>query len=299
MSISKNIRGTAFALLGGVGWGFSGACAQYLFAHNGLDPLWISSVRMLCAGIVLSIFALVAFRGPFLSLCRNPKSLLHLTFFSLCGVAFCQVTYLLAIQYSNAGTATVIQYTGPVMIVLYFCVRGRRLPHPREVVAVVCVIVGTFLIATHGNPSTLVLTPQALFWALVSAFAYAIYSLIPRPLMAHYGSVPVVAGALLIGGIVLSCVLQSWTFDTGLDAKGFAVLFIGLVFFGTVVGFTVYFQAVRDIGATKASIIASIETVSATMFAVVWLGTEFVPIDIIGFIFIVATVFVLAKHDAD
>lgn len=201
----------------------------------------------------MSIFALVAFRGPFLSLCRNPKSLLYLTFFALCGVAFCQVTYLLAIQYSNAGTATVIQYTGPVMIVLYFCVRGRRLPHPREVVAVVCVIVGTFLIATHGNPSTLVLTPQALFWALVSAFAYAIYSLIPRPLMAHYGSVPVVAGALLIGGIVLSCVLQSWTFDTGLDAKGFAVLFIGLVFFGTVVGFTVYFQAVRVLRLSSAA----------------------------------------------
>lgn len=44
---------------------------------------------------------------------------------------------------------------------------------------------------------------------------------------------------------------------------------------------------------------ASIETVSATAFAVLWLGTSFVWIDIVGFLLIVATVFILAKHPGD
>lgn len=297
MGVSRNIRGVIFALIGGVSWGFSGACAQYLFAGYGVDPVWVSSVRMLCAGVVLCCFALVAFRGPLLALWKTPKSLARLVAFGLIGVPFVQITYLIAIQYSNAGTATVIQYTGPVMIVLYLCLVGRRLPHAREVVAVVLVILGTFLIATHGNPSTLVLTPEALFWALLSAFAYALYSLMPRRLMAQYGSVPVVASALLVGGVAFFLGARSWTVDPGLDAAGYSVLFIGLVLFGTVVGFTVYFQAVKDIGAAKSSLIASVETVSATVLAVVWLGTAFVPIDIIGFVFIVATVFILAKPD--
>ena len=46
-------------------------------------------------------------------------------------------------------------------------------------------------------------------------------------------------------------------------------------------------------------VIASIETVSATLFAVLWLGTSFSWIDIVGFVFIMATVFVLAKHPGD
>ena len=70
---------------------------------------------------------------------------------------------------------------------------------------------------------------------------------------------------------------------------------MGLVFLGTVVGFTLYFQAVQDIGAAKTSLIASVETVSATVFAVVWLGTSFIWIDIVGFVCIMATVFILAK----
>lgn len=68
VAISKNIRGFSFALLGGVGWGFSGACAQFLFSNYGADPLWISSVRMICAGAVLCVLALVIARGPFLAM---------------------------------------------------------------------------------------------------------------------------------------------------------------------------------------------------------------------------------------
>lgn len=108
MTISKNIRGFCFALLGGISWGFSGACAQYLFHHYNVDPLWVSSVRMLCAGIVLCAFALAIARGPFLAMWRNRNTVGSLVIFSVFGLASCQITYLLAIQHSNAGTATVI-----------------------------------------------------------------------------------------------------------------------------------------------------------------------------------------------
>lgn len=299
MVISKNIRGTAFALLGGVGWGFSGACAQFLFAHYNADPLWISSLRMLFAGLVLSVVALVVARGPFLAMWRNPRTLGHLAVAGICGMMLCQLTYLLAIQHSNAGTATVIQYIGPVLVVLYLAARAHRAPSRRELIAVALVIGGTYLLATHGNPTNMVLTPAGLFWGLVAAVTYAGYTLLPRKLMLHYGSIPVVAGSLLLGGIFLCCALQSWSIDPGFDAQGWAMLFGGLVFFGTILGFSFYFQAVKDIGAAKTGLLASIETVSATAFAVLWLGTSFMWIDFVGFIFIMATVFVLAKHPGD
>lgn len=105
-----------------------------------------------------------------------------------------------------------------------------------------------------ATPGSLALTPAGLFWSLVSAVTYAMYTLIPRRLMLHYGSVPVVAGALLIGGIIFSVVLQSWTVNPGFDFSGWLLLFFGLVLFGTIIGFTLYFQAVKDIGATKTAL---------------------------------------------
>lgn len=299
MENRKNIRGIIFALLSGICWGFSGACAQFLFAAYQIDPLWVSSVRMLFAGVILSIVAFIGFRGPFLSIWKTPQALAKLILFAIAGLAFCQITYLLAIQYSNAGTATIIQYVGPVLTVFVLCALAHRLPTLRELLALVCVVVGVFLLATHGNPTVMVLSPEALFWGLVSAFAYMLYSLLPRKMMFRFGSIPVVASALLIGGIVFSLILQSWDSIPQMPPEGFIVLFVGLVFFGTVVGFSCFFQSVNDIGAAKAGLMASIETVSATAFAVLWLGTTFVWVDIVGFVFIVATVFILAKHPGD
>lgn len=295
MAISKNIRGTLFAFLGGIGWGFSGACAQLLFRDYQLDPLWLSSIRMLCAGLVLVAFALIIRRKPLLQLWKSPRYMLWLLVFTVAGLAFCQITYLLAIEHSNAGTATVLQYIGPVMIVFFLCFKGHRKPTLKEVAAMVLVVSGTFLLATHGNPANMVLSPLGLFWGITSAFALMLYTLIPGGLMLRFGNIPVVASGLLLGGILLTLALQSWTVDPHMELSGYVVMFVGLVFFGTILGFSFYFQAVSDIGAAKTSLIASIETVSATLFAVLWLGTSFSWIDIVGFVFIMATVFLLAK----
>ena len=40
------------ALVGGAMWGFSGTCAQYLYQHYEIDPLFITWVRMLGSGIL-------------------------------------------------------------------------------------------------------------------------------------------------------------------------------------------------------------------------------------------------------
>ena len=104
MALSKNTRGVFFAIAGGIGWGFSGACAQFLFQEYGLDPLWLTSTRMTCAGLALIVVALVVVstraEGPFLFMARYRAA------YGVFDIRpmLCQLTYLVAIQYSNAGT---------------------------------------------------------------------------------------------------------------------------------------------------------------------------------------------------
>lgn len=74
-------------------------------------------------------------------------------------------------------------------------------------------------------------------------------------------------------------------------------MFGGLTGIGTLLGFTAYLTAINDIGAAKASLIASVETVSATAFAALWLHTPFAFVDFVGFALIMATVFLLARFD--
>lgn len=293
---SRHARGVVLALVGGTGWGFSGACSQYLFA-KGVDPLWASAVAMMLAGAVLVVYLLAARRDALRALWSSPKSVARLTLFALAGLTLCRATYLLAIQHSNAGTATVLQYVGPVLIVVASCFAARRFPNAREFIAVLCVVAGTFLLATHGDPSTMALSPEGVFWGLSAAAAVALYSLLPGSLMKSYGSLAVVGSGLLMGGIVLYLVTGSWHRAPTLDFGGMLAMYGGLTGIGTLLGFTAYLTAINDIGAAKASLIASVETVSATAFAAIWLRTPFAVMDFVGFALIMATVFLLARFE--
>ena len=99
---------------------------------------------------------------------------------------------------------------------------------------------------------------------------------------------------MLIGGILLACVVQVWSIPVALDVKGWLAVG-GMVVVGTILAYTLYLQGVGDIGSVRASMLASIEPVSATVLSVVWLHTSFLLMDLLGFVCILATVFLLAK----
>ena len=158
----RTLRGFLCAALGGVCWGASGTVGQYLFTCQGVDSGWLTVVRMFLAGVVLLGGALVRHRPQLRAIWSDRRDALRLVLFSVGGLMTCQYTYLAAIRYSNSATATVLQYMGQALILLWVCLRARRLPTRREGVALVLALLGAFLLATHGSLTALALSPQAL-----------------------------------------------------------------------------------------------------------------------------------------
>ena len=294
--MNKNTRGILCTLLGGAFWGFSGACGEYLFTNYQVASAWLTTVRMLGAGVVLTAFSLLTKRGRALDVWKVRADAAQLVIFALLGLAFSQYTYLASIDHSNAGTATVLQYLGPVLIMGLVCLKNLRLPTWKEAVAVVLAVGGTFLLATHGNPKTMVLSRQGLTWGLLSAVSLALYTLLPAKIIPKWGSMLVTGWAMLLGGIAMALVSRVWTVPVSLDLYGWLAVG-GMVVMGTLLAYTMYLQGVADIGGVRASMLASVEPVSATLFSVFWLGTEFMWIDLAGFVCIMATVFLLAKKE--
>lgn len=118
-----------------------------------------------------------------------------LVVFGVCGLWVSQYTYLTAIQYSNSGTATVLQYIGPVLIMAVTCVRTWQLPNRIEVAAIVLTLLGVALLATHGDPSSLVISPKGLTWGLLAAVGFLLYTTLPVGLMQRWGNLAVTGGA--------------------------------------------------------------------------------------------------------
>lgn len=292
----KNIalRGIFYTLAGGACWGFSGACGQFLFQAYQIDAFWLTAARMLISGILLLGYLLVTQPIKLKTIWQDKQDVRQLLFFAIIGLLACQFTYLKAIEHTNAGTATVLQYLGPLLIMVYACIKGSRLPSRREAIAIVFALAGTFLLATHGNIHTLVISTQGLFWGIGAAIGLFFYTLIPTRIIGKFGSWVVTGYGMLIGGSCLALATRIWQVPVHLDLAGILAL-AGIILIGTLVAYTLYMQGVQDIGAVKASMLASIEPVSATLFSALWLDTSFVFMDLIGFLLIMSTVFLLAK----
>lgn len=291
--MSRKGRGYICAVVGGVLWGASGCFGQYLTQNRALDPIWLTTVRLLSAGVILLLISLVFQRANLISLLVTPRELVRAVCFGVFGMMLCQLSYLSAIAETNAATATVIQYAGPVLVCVAVCVMSRTLPTVPEVTSVLLAVAGTYLVATHGDPTTLVITPAGLGWCIVAALTVVLYTLIPGQLTSRRSSVVVSGVGMTVGGVVLCVVMRVWSIGATLDVP--AVLAIGgIVLLGTVGAFSLYLEAVASIGAVRASVIASIEPVASALISFFWLGVRFAWIDILGFVLIISTVFVLA-----
>lgn len=282
--------------IGGICWGFSGACGQYLFTKYGISALWLTCVRLLAAGTILTLLALPHHREGLKNIWRQPKDVALLICYGICGLMLCQYAYMTAISFSNAATTTVLQTLSLVFIMLLTCLRLRRLPGRREAVALVLAVFGTWLLATGGDPSHMTLSPQGLFWGLATAAAVTLYTLLPRKLLPRWGREVITGYGMLIGGVALNLVARSWEFTVQLPPQGWLAV-AAIVVFGTVLSFSLFMQGVADLGPVKSAMLAATEPVSATVFSVFWLGTAFSATDFIGFGTIVVTIFLLAKSE--
>jgi drug/metabolite transporter (DMT)-like permease len=281
------------ALMAAMLWGVSGTCGQFLFQQRGISVEWLMSARMLGAGGLLLLMAFIQKDKDIWMIWQDKVSRKKLLIFGILGMLTVQYSYFAAIKYSNAATATILQFSAPVLIALYLAFRHAQRLSAFEYLAILMAVTGTFLLVTHGNIHTLNISPFAFMLGMASAISLAIYTLLPGELLKKHTALSVIGWGLFIGGVAISFVKAPWQFDGVWDGYTIAnVLFV--VIFGTLLPFYMYLKAVQIIGGQKASLLTSAEPLSATLIAVAWLGISFKAIDWVGALFIIATVFMLS-----
>jgi drug/metabolite transporter (DMT)-like permease len=297
MKKEKNLQmtGIVMTLAGGGLWGFCGSCGQYLFQYKEVTSGWLVPLRLTFAGLLILVLLACREKGRVLDVWRERQGRRDILIFSVFGMMLCQYSYFTTIQYSNAGTATVLQYTGPALILVYLCIRDRKKPRAYELAALFCSMFGTFILATHGNISELAIPAEALLWGMISAVTLVIYTLQPAGLMKRYSTLLTLGWGMLIGGLVLMLLMRPWTLSPVVDRQTvLAMSFI--VLFGTICAFYFYLTGVKLVGASSASMLACIEPVAATVISVVWLKVRFRMIDLLGFVFVLSTVFIISLN---
>lgn len=294
MKVNNKFLGFAAAIFAAMLWGVSGAFAQFLFREKEFNAEWLVTIRLLISGILMLLFGVLKRDPDIRNIWKRRKDAIQLVLFGVLGMLTVQYTYFAAILHSNAATATVLQYVGPVFIAIYLALRLQKWPKPIEFLAIGLAMLGTFLLVTHGDITSLNITPTAFAWGIASAIAMAVYTIMPVHLLDRYSPIAIIGWGMLIAGCAMSIIHPPYKLEGIWDTDTYLVVAF-IVFLGTLIPFYVFLTAIKNIGPQRASLLACAEPLSATFIAIVYFGVNFHAMDWVGSLCIIITILLLTK----
>lgn len=198
-------RGVVCALTGATLWGFSGACIQFLTEGYAIASTFISFARALVAAVLFLALVLVTRREALLSLLGARSARPTLILFGI-GLYLSQITYAVSIELTNAGTATVLQATCTVFVMLFTCLKLRQLPRGADFAGLLCALAAATLIATQGDWGVIVLPVAGLAWGIGNALSEALYIMAPQRLYGRWDRVTIISCGMVVSGLAAAVV---------------------------------------------------------------------------------------------
>lgn len=291
----KQLMGIPLVLLAGCLWGLSGVLGQLLFQSTDISIGYVSTIRMLVSGVGILSICIIKKDSSMFAIWKNKNAMIRLFFFAIAGVMSVQYTYFSAIAASNAATGTVLQYTYPILMLLYTALYMKKMPSIQEIFAIISAFLGIVLISTHGNLHTLSISKAALAWGLSSAVAFVIYTVSPQKLHNHYSIFAVTGWGFLLAGILMCIITKSYAVHVSFTPYS-VLLIAAIAIFGTLIPFLIYGFGVRLLGNVKASLFATVEPVVSAILAFFLANVTFTKIDILGFVCILGAIQIVAMQ---
>ena len=287
LRVSRESLGLSAVLMSALLWAVSANVAESLYA-SGLTALQIAGSETLIAAILLLAWRFR--RGA-----RDAPSTIPIRQRLLLGSSLTLMvcTYYGAIELLDVGSAVVLHYSAPVLVILWTLLRTKQPPKPRVTASLAFASVGILLVTQLVVSGFGAMNPIGIVMALSSAVFLATYTLASDEAMRVASPVDV-ATETFLWAAPLSVIVF---FLGGSPATVFTVsnlwpvLFVGI--FGALLGTGLYIWGIDRVHSVKASIAANLEPVAALVLAWLWFGQVLSPLQVLGALLILGAVALL------
>jgi drug/metabolite transporter (DMT)-like permease len=277
-------------VLTAVFWGGTFIAGRVLASEVG--PYSAAFLRFLLASAFLLVFVMrYEKRWPRLSLHQvGPVVILGLT-----GVFAYNVLFFKGLKLISAGRASLIVANNPVFIVLLSALFFKERLSRSQFAGVGLSMAGAMIVISRGNLSGIF--AEGVGWGELfiagCVASWAAYSLIGKVVLQRLSPVTSVCYSAMIGTAAL--LLPALHFGLIEDMRALSVdgwvsiCYLG--FFGTVLGFVWYYEGVRELGPSRASIFINFVPVFAILLAFLILGEPVTRSLILGACFVLVGVY--------
>lgn len=270
-------------------WGLIGLFTRGLSAL-GLAPLEIVAVRLFGAALLLAVLALMRDRAAFLIRVRDiwlflGTGIASFVFFNWC--------YFSCIEVSSLAAAAVLLYTAPSFVMVLSAALFHERLTRRKVLALAVTMAGCVLVT--GALGTGGMSLAAILLGLGSGLGYALYSIFGRVALRRYRAGQVVLWTNICGGLaalalvdVPSLAVRALS-PAALTAEGL------LIVCSTILPLFLYTKGLERMETGRASIIATLEPVVATLVGVFAFAEALAPAQAAGIALVIGAVVLVAR----
>lgn len=295
METKIKLRGMTLASLASSLWAVSGISGEILFKKFNFSSDWLVSTRTLISGILLFLIVIFIEKKSVLKPLKNKRDCAGIILFGTAGMYLVQYTYFKTIELSNVSFATILQFTAPFFIFIYESIKNKKVPAVSTVILLLMTILGVIFIATKGNFSNLSVSLEALLLGIISAIMIAFYSTYPKKLLKKYGSITVVGWGMIVGSIISNVIHPIWKIEGDVNIQSIIQVMI-VVILGTSIAYLIYIASLNYISSSLVGILTAFEPVLAAILSVAIFGLKFSFIELIGFLLVFVSIFILEKR---
>lgn len=289
---NQELKGTLLVITAGVIWGTTGLFVR-TSSTFGLSTLQIAAFRFAITALMFAIVVTVVDRSMWRISLRDLPLFLGI---GVCSVAFFSVCYFTAIQMMPISTAAILLYTSPIWVMLMSVVFFKEKMGIRKLAGLILAFLGCVLVSGVGGSVTL----PGFIIGLCSGIGYALYSVLGTIALRKYSSLTVTLYAMLFAAIATLAICDTPTMINVIATAQpphdtlFICLFMVLMAFTTAMApYLLYTQGLMHVVASKASIMATVEPISATILGIIFLGESLTLPSAIGILCVVGAIVVL------
>ncbi|MDO4978424.1 MAG: EamA family transporter, partial [Eubacteriales bacterium] len=276
-------------LLAGILWGTIGLFIRVL-NDKGMESMDIVMVRAIVTAILLFIY-LFLYDKSLLKI--RWKDLWCFLGTGLCSIVFFNYCYFKAITLTSLSIAAVLLYTAPAIVMVLSVLLFQEKVTAQKIVAIIATFLGCmFVTGIIGSAEGL--NAVGILVGLGSGFGYALYSIFSRfALERGYHSLTISFYTFLLamfGTFPFSSLSKIRMVCLQSPSMVVFCLIFGL--FSTVIPYIVYTTGLKEMENSKASIIASIEPVTATLMGVLLYHERLKGLEALGVFLVIGSIII-------
>ena len=287
-----HLRGTFMILGAAFLWGVSATAAKALLTQHP-DTVLVVQARVTVSFFILLAVAAVV-RPAVLRV--SWRDLWKFALLGCIGVAGTNFTYYYTIRESTVATAILIQYTAPLVVMVYEVWQGQERLTVPKVVAAVLSLVGCFLAVGGYDAGVLRITPLALLTGIGSIVGFAFLTVFTRDVLRTHGVWTMTVYSIGFASLFWLIVNPPWRVVAGITGADLLLPLVVLAVVSLLIPHSLYFSGLRRVAPSRAIITSTLEPVVAITSAALFLGEYLQPLQILGAIVVLGAIVLVQFH---